>query len=203
MEKSKLFEDVHVSAPTFQKPLSVLNNPVDLSGSPVQAAYQKNRGGFWFFVGGALCLAVSVGLGINSSLSSKPNVVAVKAPSIGSAFATPTPPAAPQAFILKQGPAAAPAVVLAPASAAAVPVPLATASAPTAAPQQAPAAPARYLPISIDQHGVILTVGGQPYQCSARSGTPVCVSILGYRPLVAIQITSRRSEGRPISQQKN
>jgi hypothetical protein len=42
------------------------------------------------------------------------------------------------------------------------------------------AAPNTFAPVSLDQHGVVLTVNGRAFQCASREGSPVCISIGGY-----------------------
>jgi hypothetical protein len=212
MEKSKLFEDVHVSAPTAHKPVSVLGPTTSFTNLPLQSAQKSHRSGMIFFAGGALCLVAAMAFSLSSGLTSRPKVVLVKAPALTT-----------QTVTVQSQPSAQYGVDWPAVSAAAASQPRVTTLAP-AIPQAstisaleseisrlrtvnstqqaqvdmlnsqikrltavtaplastAPAVPNTFAPVSLDQHGVVLTVNGRAFQCASREGSPVCISIGGY-----------------------
>jgi hypothetical protein len=212
MEKSKLFEDVHVSAPVVHKPVSVMSQPTSFTNLAASSAPQSPRTGLFFFAAGAMCLVAALGLSLSSGLTSKPKIIMVKTPALAT-----------QTVSVESRPSAQYGVDWPAVSATAASQPRVTALAP-ASPQAstlnaleseitrlktvnstqqaqvdmlnsqikrltavtgplastAPAMPNTFAPVSLDQHGVVLTVNGRAFQCASREGSPVCISIGGY-----------------------
>lgn len=199
MQKSKLFSDVHVSVPHASAPATALSQTplATRSASTVKMPTTKQK---WMVIAG--CMFVFV-VGVSTffpATSSKPKVVVIKAPA---AFSTGENAANSADFASTVRAATAPMVQTIASQATelaklqqqlviseqqqkllleklsqmnAHAVPAATAASPSASGFSPP--------VSIDQHGVLLTVNGRPFQCSAREGSPVCISIGGYLPPV-------------------
>jgi hypothetical protein len=212
MEKSKLFEDVHVSAPAVNKPVSVMSQPTSFSNLAASSAYRNNRSGLFFFAGGAACLVASLAFSLSSGITSKPQVILVKAPAVTTTTVSVESKPSAQYGVdwpaVSSAAASQPSVrTLAPAIPQASTVTaleseinrlktvnstqqaqvdmlnsqitrLSAVTAPLAS--TGAAVPKTFTPVSLDQHGVVLTVNGRAFQCASREGSPVCISIGGY-----------------------
>ena len=196
MQKSKLFSDVHVSVPHTSAPTTALNQMsiATSSSSAVKMPTTKQK---WLVIAGCMFVFV-IGASSLFSTSSKPKVVVVKAPAafssnndaIASTVRAATAPMAQtiasqasqltklqEQLVLSQQQQKLLLEKISQENARTVPV----AATPSAS------ASGFSPPVSIDQHGVLLTVNGRPFQCSAREGAPVCISIGGYIPPVALR----------------
>jgi hypothetical protein len=194
MQKSKLFSDVHVSVPHTSVSTTALNQTpiIASSSSAVKMPTTKQK---WLVIAGCMFVFV-IGASAFFPGASKPKVVVVKAPAAFSAnndavVSTVRAATAPMAqtiasqatelaklqqqLVLSQQQQKLLIEKMSQENARTVPV----------APTRSASASGFSPPVSIDQHGVLLTVNGRPFQCSAREGAPVCISIGGYIPPVA------------------
>ena len=180
MEKSKLFEDVHVSVPSFHKPPSVLNqgSSVAVSALSLPGAVKNHRAGALFFACGIACLVGAAAFSLSTS-STKPKVIMVKAPA-ALAAQSPEPTAITPTVaraLANQGAQ----IISEKNQIQALEAEIARLNTQTRPVATTPAPQGLNVPVSIDQHGVVLTINGRAFQCSAREGSPVCVDVGGYQ----------------------